>query len=312
LFANTTGGDNTAVGGHALYLTTTGGNNAALGSQALYNNTSGAGNTALGFQSMKYNIHGGFSTAVGYQALTSDTASGNTAVGSGALQNNSSGTGNAALGNVALSTNTTGINNTALGSNADVTSAALSNATAIGYNANVDSSNKVLIGNTSVVSIGGQVHWTTFSDERVKTNITPNVPGLSFLKLLQPVTYHYDINKENELLGVKDKGAEWPGKHDIEKMAFSGFIAQQVDVAAKSAGYDFSGVDKHGSIWGLRYSEFVPSIVKSVQELDNRGLEQQKMIEEQQKIISDQQTINLKQQEQMDELKREIEELKKK
>ena len=56
----------------------------------------------------------------------------------------------------------------------------------------------------------------------------------------------------------------------------------------------------------------MPSIVKSVQELDNRGLEQQKMIEEQQKIISDQQTINLKQQEQMDELKREIEELKKK
>jgi hypothetical protein len=131
-----------------------------------------------------------------------------------------------------------------------VASASLTNTSAIGYGAIVDQSNKVVIGNTSITSIGGQVAWTSFSDERVKTNVAQNVPGLAFIKLLQPVTYNYNIDKENELLGIKNNGIESPGKHDIENITFSGFLAQQVDEAAKDAGYNFSGVDKHGNIWG--------------------------------------------------------------
>jgi hypothetical protein len=53
------------------------------------------------------------------------------------------------------------------------------------------------------------------------------------------------------------------------KTIFSGFVAQEVEQAAKDAGYDFSGVDKpknENDMYGLRYSEFVVPLVKAMQE----------------------------------------------
>ena len=57
------------------------------------------------------------------------------------------------------------------------------------------------------------------------------------------------------------------GMYDIEKIQFTGFIAQEVEAAAKKINYDFSGVDKSGEIMGLRYAEFTVPLVKAVQEL---------------------------------------------
>jgi trimeric autotransporter adhesin len=53
------------------------------------------------------------------------------------------------------------------------------------------------------------------------------------------------------------------------KMLQTGFIAQEVEVAAKSVGFDFSGVDapkNENDFYGLRYAEFVVPLVKAVQE----------------------------------------------
>jgi trimeric autotransporter adhesin len=75
---------------------------------------------------------------------------------------------------------------------------------------------------------------------------------------------------------------------------FSGFVAQEVEQAAKDLGYNFSGVDKPADAgkqtYALRYSDFVVPLVKAVQE-------QQKIIETQQK--------------QIDEMKKEMDEIKK-
>ena len=60
---------------------------------------------------------------------------------------------------------------------------------------------------------------------------------------------------------------------------FSGFIAQQVDSAAQQIGYDFSGVDKNGTLMGLRYSEFVTPLVKAVQELSKKADSLQKTVD---------------------------------
>ena len=55
------------------------------------------------------------------------------------------------------------------------------------------------------------------------------------------------------------------------KNRYTGFLAQDVEKAAKSLYYDFSGIDKPAdekkSAWGLRYSDFVVPMVKDVQEL---------------------------------------------
>jgi hypothetical protein len=65
---------------------------------------------------------------------------------------------------------------------------------------------------------------------------------------------------------------DWDSKYDIEKITMSGFIAQEVEKAAKDAGYDFSGVDKpatDGGLYGIRYSDFIMPLVKSAQELSS-------------------------------------------
>lgn len=208
------------------------------------------GNTGFGYQTLSFNTTGYDNTANGYQSLYSNTT----------------GNYNTANGVDALYSNTTGNNNTALGYNADVSSGFLVNATSIGYNATVDLSNKVRIGNTAVSSIGGQVGWTTFSDGRYKKNIKENVQGLDFINSLRPVTYtvdtkalnnHYDaiLHKPDSLkqkVREQMKGSE----EEAANIVYNGFIAQDVEAAAKKLNYDFSGVDKpktEDGVYGLRY-----------------------------------------------------------
>jgi hypothetical protein len=282
-----TGNSNTAIGYQTLRNNTTGLENCATGASALLSNTTGHSNVAVGVNSLNWNSAGNYNTACGFTSLGA----------------NSTGTFNTALGSNALGQNTTGTFNVGIGTLADVASGTLINAAAIGWNTIVDSSNKVRIGDPSVTSIGGQVNWTTFSDARIKNNIEENVKGLEFINLLRPVTYHYDITKEQELLGRKDSN-NWQGKFDIEKIPFSGFIAQEVEEAARKVDYNFSGVDKNGRFLGLRYAEFVVPLVKAVQELNvelkvqneelkKENMEQQMQIDELKlSILNSQSSIN--------------------
>jgi hypothetical protein len=320
LYSNTTGNVNTAVGGFALVNNSTGAFNTAIGSFSLFSNSTGEFNTATGDYALNDNTTGIANIATGTPfTLTGNTeGSFNIATGAFALTSNTTGNANIAYGSYSLATNVTGHNNTAIGDNTDVTAGNLHNATAIGNHALVDASNKVRIGNNYVKSIGGQVGWTSFSDERIKDNIKENVPGLEFINALRPVTYHVSIAKENALLGVKNIGVKditmpqlggikIPGKkaiempkdilnkqakdiadedNEIEKIQFTGFVAQDVDKAAKNIGYDFSGIDKSGKIMGLRYSDFVVPLVKAVQQLSQQNEDLQKQINELRAMMS--------------------------
>ncbi|MBI2280882.1 MAG: tail fiber domain-containing protein [Bacteroidetes bacterium] len=315
---NNTGTYNTATGHSALGSNTSGNQNTATGMSALYSNTTGSDNTASGQYALVSNINGNFNIATGKNALYSNiSGSTNVATGTGALYNNTTGNSNTAHGHSALySVTGAGTGNTALGYNAGFSGTAITTGTYntfIGYNASSNSAtrtnsiviagngnlplpadNSVRIGNSSMGSIGGQVGWTTVSDERVKVNVNEDVKGLAFIMKLKPVTYNYSIEKSNLLQGKTEDISDWKGKYDIEKMRFSGFLSQEVEKAAKESDYNFSGVDKpqdSEGMWGLRYAEFTVPLVKAVQE-------QQKMIEEQLKMI--------------EELKKEVEVLKNK
>ncbi len=54
-------------------------------------------------------------------------------------------------------------------------------------------------------------------------------------------------------------------------ITYTGFVAQDVEKAADSVGFTFSGIDKpkdaNQSFYGLRYGDFVVPLVKAVQEL---------------------------------------------
>jgi hypothetical protein len=314
-----TGWQNTAVGSEALSSNTIGESNVGIGYQALKSNTSGNYNVAVGTGALNSNT-GSSNTAVGFYALPANgAATHNTAMGFYALHLNQTGTSNCAFGsnalyfitnseNTAMGTNAMfrakntrfntavgfnaaatydiGFNNTVIGAQADLSFDAQYNSIAIGNLAVATDNSKVSIGNYANWSYEAYANWTNISDSRYKKNIVEDVAGLDFIKRLRPVTYQLDVTA----LSQKNNTASANGLNDAmkiaiaekEKMVWTGFIAQEVEEAARLSGFNFSGVDKprneHGT-YGLRYAEFVVPLVKAVQE-------QQQMIEELKKELA--------------------------
>ena len=265
-----TGIYNNAIGLTALSVNTTGQRNNAMGFEALLDNTTGVGNTALGDGSLFENKSGNNNSAIGYNSLLSNTTGNN----------------NSAIGYNSLRSNTTGNNNSALGYLAFSAGATYSNSTALGYNTVISASNQVRLGNNAVTSIEGQVGWTTLSDARFKTENAQKVPGIDFIKKLRPVTYYVNHNAMNTYSdAAKGSGQSSDDRASLGKNTYnptylktleSGFMAQEVEKAAKELGYEFNGVDapkNEKDYYGLRYSQFVVPLVKAVQEL-NEKLEQ--------------------------------------
>ena len=258
LNSNTTGYDNIGVGHNALYHNSTGYYNLGMGNASLFTNTTGNHNTAVAIAALQLNTTGNDNTGTGYAALAANTT----------------GNSNVGYGEQALAANTTGSNNTGLGYYAgNNLPNNVSNTTCVGSNVgwNTTGSNQVNIGNFSVTSISGQVPFGNYSDKRIKDNIQQNVPGLAFISQLKPVTYNLNIHKQYALAmnGRQDTTADYPGKYAIEAITQTGFLAQDVEAAAKAIGYDFSGVEapKDGEgLYKLRYSDFVMPLVKGMQE----------------------------------------------
>ncbi|MEO8146502.1 MAG: tail fiber domain-containing protein [Bacteroidia bacterium] len=324
---NTTGSNNIGIGYVAGGVNTTGNDNIAIGTGSLGASIANY-NVAIGSAAMGGIATGSENTAIGYATLYSQSfnnaniawQSDNVAVGAYSLYNNqpttnANGKWNTAIGHSSLIMNTTGKSNTAIGSNAGQSNqtgnfntyvgamtgaftGSYDNATSLGNGAGTFllASNRVEIGNTSVSWIGGQVNWATFSDARIKDNVQHDVSGLDFINLLSPVTYNYNIHRSNKMMGVTDT-SDWKEKYDIEKIRFSGFIAQEVEQAAIKTGYDFSGVVKPenpDNLYTVRYAEFVVPLVKAVQELSTQNEAQKqeltianKKLETQEKIITD-------------------------
>ena len=289
LYSNTSGSNNTAFGRASLYSNTSGNYNTAFGRSALYENTTGHSNTTVGPYSLTKNTTGNYHTALGRIALYKNTTGHmNTAMGYGSLYSNTTGSHNTAVGYYSLYNIASGSYNTAIGYDADVAYATQTNSTAIGYNAVAIANNKVRIGNGQVSEIGGIVAWTNLSDGRIKENVQENVPGLAFISELRPVTYTLNIKKfdeismqampdsirENRMLSDEDY-------FESSSIVRTGFIAQEVEAAAKKVGFDFDGVstpENESDLYSIRYAEFVVPLVKAMQE-------QQKTIEELQATV---------------------------
>jgi hypothetical protein len=306
LYHNTSGFFNSSLGLYALYNNSLGYKNTAIGPYALGSNISACNNTAIGHYALftqSFNPGSTWSSdnvAVGNLALYNNqptsTSYGiqNTAIGNNALFLNSigysntacgynsssiisSGNFNTSLGANSLGNNTTGSYNTAIGYNTGPSSSGYGNTTCLGTDASADGNDKVRIGNIWVVSIGGYQNWTNISDGRFKENINENVPGLEFISKLRPVNYQLDRERINDFTGITASHEKirktQPDAQFLAGGRYSavttGFIAQEVEEAAKSLGFDFSGVDapeNENGLYGLRYAEFVVPLVKAVQE----------------------------------------------
>jgi hypothetical protein len=279
LYSNTTGNYNTGTGVGTLYYNTTGYYNTANGLDALYENTTGAYNTAIGLDALFWNYEGSYNTAIGGYALNNTLAS----------------QYNTAVGYLAGHTYNNGYNNVFVGAQTDVNSAGYYNVVAVGHETICTASSQARIGNSYTTSIGGYANWSNVSDVRVKKNIRQNVPGLAFINKLQPITYNLDLDAADKIIqppATKDKDGKQikPTQQELdarkakEQILYSGFAAQDVEKAAKSLNYDFSGVDaakNNKDLYGLRYAEFVVPLVKSVQELSKMNDQKDSIIQNQ-------------------------------
>lgn len=288
LYANTRGSHNTAVGFQSLHGNMTGHHNSALGYHALFYNASGTNNTAVGNFALSVNSVGYDNVGVGYHALSNNLIGyknvtigayamglssdgvnpiANVAIGYEAGGLITTGYGNVLIGEETGRCLTTGFNNVWLGKKIGLTgSSERSNTVVIGANTALPNfNNMVYIGNTSMGWIGGQVTWSTYADLAAKSEVHQDVPGLDFIMRLRPVTFQWDVDAMNARLGVENP-EKHEGYYDIESERITGFLAQEVEEAAMAVGYDFSGVDKTGDVYSLRYAEFVVPLVKAVQE----------------------------------------------
>ena len=258
------GSYNTAVGSYSLQSHTTGTRNTGIGAFSLQTTSTGYDNSAFGYSTLKTNTTGYRNTANGsYTLYFNQTGNENIALGWYSLQQNTSGSGNTALGTNSLKKNTTGNYNTALGYQADTNLSDLSNATAIGYNAKANASNSIVLGNSSVTTIGGQVTWTTNSDIRIKKNIRDTRYGLSTVMQLRPVEYTLISS-------------------DLKQV---GFIAQEVNKLVPEVITGIEGDLEKGEILGITYANLVAVLTKAIQEQQKQIDGLNKQVEVQSKKI---------------------------
>ncbi|MEM8525877.1 MAG: tail fiber domain-containing protein, partial [Bacteroidota bacterium] len=301
------GWDNNRTGGVGAFR---GANNTYLGFGAGGTNRNGSNNVGIGHdadfleagsgdsRNMR-NVFIGNSTVInrandavliGYSSVIDNNASRTVAIGSGV---DAAGQGSVAVGYltnlepaaddavcIGSLADVQALQAIALGSNTLVSG---TNSTAIGYQSSVTANNEIYLGNSSIASIGGVVNWTATSDGRFKKNVQENVIGLDFINRLRPVTYNYDAKKLHTQKGFETETLA-RALTEKEQICYSGFIAQEVEAAAKKINYDFSGVDtpqNEEDIYGLRYAEFVVPLVKAVQELSAENEAKDELIAQQ-------------------------------
>jgi hypothetical protein len=273
------GDDNTAVGYLSLSKTTTGYKNIALGSEALKNNTIGFENVAIGYQTLNAATGASYNIAIGSLALTEIKSGwgGNTAIGYRALTSLVSGGNNVALGewagtNSVINDTNSYSQSTFLGAHTIIDQDRV-NITLLGYGINdaeCTGDNQVLLGNTAITEIRAAVAGiTAYSDKRFKTNIMENVSGLDFVLKLKPVTYSSDPTRLYEIWETPDSLYNKIDFSDTQNRRYIGFLAQDVEKAAIESNFDFPGIDiprNDKEVYSLRYTDFVPVLVKAIQE----------------------------------------------
>lgn len=282
-FSNTSGNGNTGIGKNALGGNTTGGGNTAVGNGAAISNLLASNNVAIGESALVNNQNAGRNTAVGASAMlnfnfTNGGAAyntNNTAIGRASFVNLNGTTNSNANDNVAIGVNsgfhaTTNTGCTYLGTSTTDATTGYINGTALGYNCTLDASNRVRLGGSGVTSVGGPVAYTNFSDMRFKHHVSNGVVGIELIKKLKPITYRFDYAALDKFYNRPDSITKNINYDDANNMTQIGFMAQDVENLCKELNFDFGAVDKptdtNSGIYGIRYTAFVPVLVKAMQE----------------------------------------------
>jgi len=306
LLNNSTGVENVGVGLQALQSNTTGSYNIAIGRQALNTNTTASNNTAVGYQAGYTNSTGAANTYYGYAAGYTGNGDNNTFIGFGAGYNVSSGSKNTIVGlyngnqggldirtlsnNIVLSDGDgnprgvfdssgnflVGTTSTSFSEKFNSTQSANQKA-GLFFNTNASFTNNVLnlraSRNTTNSSYGflqcsidgvadklyiydsGNVvntnnSYGALSDVKLKENIVDATPKLDGLMQVKVRNYNL-IGDTQKQIGVVAQELE---------QVFPGMVEQAPD-------RDAEGNELGTTTKSVKYSVFVPMLIKAIQEL---------------------------------------------
>lgn len=280
----TTGNFNCLVGAQTGENLTTGSSNTFVGYGAGQTGAINSNGVAIGTQSRS----GNKGVSIGHGATTSNDETvmiGYGADGSGISIGYEATTLPASSIAIGYEAKALGASNTiAIGHNTTVGSPGIQNCTVIGNNTTYGVNNSIFMNcGSSTGTIGGNVQWSIISDENFKSDIKTDVPGLSFISKLNPVTYNFEYKKFQEYLyknvpdSLKSKYFESIKDQNFDNKQ-TGFIAQEVEKICKELNYEFDALhipdpNNNTDHYSLAYSQFVVPLVKAVQE-------QQVMIED--------------------------------
>jgi hypothetical protein len=243
----------------------------AIGISALNSHTTGRFNDAIGMYcawlrtSGEKNLHLG--TTSGYNVLSGDHS---VFIGFDAGRESDSGSSVTSADECVI-----------IGVEADFDTTTPTNEIVIGYNTNGEGDNTVAIGNTSMTACKTQVSWTTYSDSRIKRNVSTTDIGLDFINRLNPVEYQ-PVNPADYPDEIKDKRFSDRvvniNGEDIDRSADTrpadddgirhGLVAQEVKAVLDDLGIesDIWNESSNGK-QGIKYETLVVPLIKAVQEL---------------------------------------------
>jgi hypothetical protein len=293
LTQNTTGGYNTAIGHQSLYGNTTASNNTAVGYQAGYSNTTGTRNALLGYVA-GYSLTGNYCTLIGAGAGYSTTGERNTFVGDYAGNLITTGTRNTIIGK--YDGNTGGLDIRALNNyivlsdgdgnprgyfdnngslyvgsfnprygtniyypNYDVVNAFTAQAAGNSrslytgwYSASTTSTGTLAFNVTSNGNVTNTNNsYGSISDVKLKENIVDATPKLAGLMQVRVVNYNFKEGQTHKQIGVIAQELE---------QVFPAMVEETPD-------RDAEGNDLGTTTKSVKYSVFVPMLIKAIQEL---------------------------------------------
>lgn len=213
-----------------------------------------------------------------YRNIVQPTNDSNTAVGNLSGQGLLTGTENTFVGQAAAFNLASGVQNTALGRSslrsmtAGGNATGLNNCTGVGYDTRVSGDNQVQLGNSATTTyVYGTVQ--NRSDIRDKADVEDTQLGIEFIMGLRPVHGRWDM-REDYVEVDEETGDTVVREKDGSKKRnrlHQWFIAQEVKALCEKLGVDFGGLQHHAvsggeDVYSLGYDEFIPPIVKTVQE----------------------------------------------
>jgi hypothetical protein len=175
--------------------------------------------------------------------------------------------GNIVIGDrLAYEANATGTDRIAIGAGALAGSSAYDNVVGLGAGSVVTGSNQLQLGNTSI-GVYAQSALNVRSDGRDKADIKDCELGLTFINKLKPRQYRMNFRED------------YKGKRPTEELKrrrfHNGLIAQEVKEVMDEMEVDFAGYQDHAinggqDVYTLAYEEFIPPLMKAVQELSTQ------------------------------------------